>query len=255
MFDMKEQYPVIPGAESFFMKGNEIGILISHGFAGTPQSVRAIGEGFAQLGFTVLAPRLKGHGTHYNDLEDCTKEDWFRSLEEGYDELQAYCSTIFVLGQSMGGTLALQLAKKYEEIAGLILINSALTIPSFDIYRNQTAPRFIAEEKPDIKAENVYEITYDDTPLKAIHQLQQLMEETVTVLTDIKQPIIAMKSMVDHVVPPTNTEYIVNKVRSNTKQLITLENSYHVASMDNDQENIIHYSRKFLEQHSKQAVS
>ena len=254
MFEMNEQYPVIIGAESFFFKGNSIGILISHGFVGTPQSVRVIGEELARLGYSVLAPRLKGHGTHYNDLENCTRQDWFHSLESGYHQLRSHCSTIFVLGQSMGGTLALQLAKKYEEIAGLIIINSALTIPSFNKYRHQTEPRFIPEGKPDIKADHVYEITYDYTPLTAIHELQQLMDETLSILPDIKQPIIAMKSSVDHVVPPRNTEYIMEKVRSNIKQLITLEHSYHVASLDYDQANIIHYAQLFLEQHSKQVV-
>lgn len=66
---MDENYPVLPGADSFFIKGNEIGILISHGFNGTPQSVRFLGRAMASDGFTVCAPRLKGHGTHILDME------------------------------------------------------------------------------------------------------------------------------------------------------------------------------------------
>ena len=57
---MKEKFPVIKGAEKFYLKGSEIGILISHGFMGTPQSVRYIGERLAQYGYSVMAPRLPG---------------------------------------------------------------------------------------------------------------------------------------------------------------------------------------------------
>lgn len=65
-------YPVIDGAESFFIKGNSVGLLLLHGFLGTPQSVKDLGEQFAELGYTVYAPRLKGHGTHYKDVEKGT---------------------------------------------------------------------------------------------------------------------------------------------------------------------------------------
>ena len=99
---MEERFPVVKGAESLYFKGSEIGILISHGFIGSPQSVRFLGESLAQYGYSVLGPRLKGHGTHYNDLEKCSQEEWFESLERGYEVLKQQCTSIFVMGQSMG---------------------------------------------------------------------------------------------------------------------------------------------------------
>ncbi len=109
----KERFQVIKRAESFYFKGNEMGILISYEFMGTPQSVRFLGESLARYGYTVLGIRLKGHGTHYRDLEKCTHEDWFESLERGFEELKQRCTSIFVIGQSMGGTLILKLAHKF----------------------------------------------------------------------------------------------------------------------------------------------
>lgn len=255
MIVLKEQYPVIPGAESFFYRGNEIGILLSHGFVGTPQSVRAIGEAFHHLGYTVLAPRLAGHGTHFYDLENCLKEDWFHSLDVAYQQLQAECTTVFVLGQSMGGTLALQLAQKYDNIDGLILINSALTIPSFEQYRKQLTPRFIPEGKPDIKMDHVEEITYDFVPIKAIHELQSMMDVTRMGLSEITQPIAVLKSARDHVVPTSNSDLIVRQVQSNYRELHTLHHSYHVASMDHDQGQIVRQTKRFIESLSAQFVS
>lgn len=245
---MKEKYPVIDGAETFFYKGNEVGILLSHGFVGTPQSVQFIGERLAEYGYTILAPRLPGHGTHYHDLENCTYEDWFEALEKGYKFLAQKCSTVFVIGQSMGGTLTLKLANKYPEIQGIATINAALTLPSFDYLKNSQEPQYLPEGDPDIKAKGVYEITYEQTPLKAIHQLQALMTSTPRILADITPPILCIKSSIDHVVPPENTTFIYKKVGSKVKNLVTLDNSYHVASMDNDKQKIVEHVHSFVQQ-------
>jgi carboxylesterase len=245
---MKEKYPVIDGAETFFYKGNEVGILLSHGFVGTPQSVQYIGERLAEYGYTVLAPRLPGHGTHYHDLENCTYDDWFAALESGYQYLAQECSTVFVIGQSMGGTLTLKLAHKYPEIRGIVTVNAALSLPAFEYLTNSQGQQYFPEGEPDIKAKGVYEITYAQTPLKAIHQLQALMTSTPRLLSDITTPILCIKSSVDHVVPPENTAFIYKKVSSKVKDLITLENSYHVASLDNDKEQIVENVVNFVQQ-------
>ena len=150
---MVERYPVIHGAEEFYLKAGKIGILLSHGFIGTPQSVRYVGERLHQKGYTVLAPRLIGHGTHYEDLERCKFMDWYETFENSYKALKQNCSKIIIMGQSMGGTLAIWLASMEEKIDGLILINPALTIPSLEYLALVEHIRWIDEERPDIKAE------------------------------------------------------------------------------------------------------
>lgn len=244
---MQDRYPVISGAESFFYKGNEVGILLSHGFVGTPQSVRYIGEKLAQFGFTVMAPRLPGHGTHYLDLEKYTHNDWFSELENAYLLLKQQCSVVFVVGQSMGGALTIKLAHKYPEIKGIVTINAALSLPAFEYLKGQSGPRFIEEGSPDIKAPGVIEIAYDQTPLHAIHQLQALMETTPYYVPKIKTPILCVKSAVDHVVPPENTDYIFHHIQSGEKELLVLPNSYHVASMDHDKDLLVRELQHFVE--------
>lgn len=240
-------YPVIEGAQSFYIKGGEIGVLICHGFMGTPQSVRYLGERFAELGYTVLAVRLKGHGTDYRDLEKCTSEDWFNSLENGYKVLKEECSKVFVIGQSMGGALTLKLAYKYPNIDGIMLINAALSVPAYEFVRKlDHPPRYINEGKPDIKNPNIYEITYDKAPTSAIFELQKTMASVPRVLPYVTCPVLGIYSIDDHVVPPESTEYILKHVRSANKNKVVLENSYHVASMDYDQEKIVQESHQFI---------
>jgi carboxylesterase len=245
---MEGKFPVIKGAEPFYFMGNEVGILISHGFSGTPQSVRFLGEKIAQFGYSVLGPRLKGHGTNYYDLEKCTHDEWFASLVRGYKELKKRCSNIFVIGQSMGGTLSLSLAHKYPEIKGIILINPALSIPTFEYLKEKSSPRFIEDGSPDIKAKDVFEIAYHKTPLKAIHELQKLMKITPALLPNINCPVLGFKSSEDHVVPPENTDYIIENIGSEIKKTVVLRNSYHVASMDNEKEEIVKHCHHFIQQ-------
>lgn len=234
---MIEQYPVLPGAESFYFKGNEIGILISHGFVGTPQSVSYLGEYLASEGFTVYGVRLKGHGTHYEDMERCSYQDWIQSIEDGYHFLQQHCRDIFVIGQSMGGTLTLNLSQKYKDIKGILLINAAInSIPPMEKYKHNDTFRFVDEGKPDIKAKNVYEITYVKAPVQSMHQLFALMDETRDKLPTVTCPVLAFRSEEDHVVPPENTDYILSSIQSDIKEVLPVYNSYHVASMDNDKE-------------------
>jgi carboxylesterase len=250
---MRESYPVIDGAESFFFKGNEIGVLITHGFNGTPQSIKSLGEKFTGLGYTIHAPRLKGHGTHYKDLEKTTWNEWFSDLEKGYRFLKEQkCSSIFIIGQSMGGTLSLWLANKYPEIKGVILINAALSIPSYDYLIGKINPSFVDETEPDIKLEGVHEIAYKKLPIFAIHQLQTLIKATPDILVSIKNPILCFKSIDDHVVPHKNTDYILKHVQSDQKEVYPLKNSYHVASMDHEKDTIVDETHHFIEKQLKQ---
>jgi len=121
-------YPVLTGAEAFYLQGGPIGILICHGFNATPQSVRDVGEAFAAKGFTVYAPRLRGHGTNVREFEQSTARCWKQSLQDGYARLQETCDQVFVIGQSMGATLALSLAADGIPFSGIITINAALSV-------------------------------------------------------------------------------------------------------------------------------
>lgn len=229
-----EQHPVIPQAESFFLRGNSTGILLCHGFLGTPQSVKELGEAIAAHGYTVSCPRLPGHGTHSKDIGQFSCNDWFARVEDAYIELRQTCSSVFVIGQSMGGTLSLDLASRHPDIQGIVLINPAIEIPAFETYRNQPSSAYVTEDRPDIKKEDAVEITYEQAPVKAYQQLLKYMNAVDAKLSDVCCPVVCFQSLEDHVVPPSNTDYILSKVRSENTRKYELHNSYHIASMDHE---------------------
>ncbi|NLA05166.1 MAG: alpha/beta fold hydrolase, partial [Firmicutes bacterium] len=108
--------PIIPGAEPFAFPGGEVGCLLVHGFTGNPSSMRPMGEYLAAQGFTVVGPRLKGHGTRVDDMLDNRYQEWIASAEAGLEEIRKQCVTVFVAGLSMGATLSLHLAHSHPDI-------------------------------------------------------------------------------------------------------------------------------------------
>ncbi|WP_041808424.1 alpha/beta hydrolase [Evansella cellulosilytica] len=243
---------IIQGAEAFHLKGNDVGILLCHGFVGTPQSMETIGRKFAAKGFTVRAPRLTGHGTDPYDFEKATYHDWITDLEENYLELKKTCSQIFVVGQSMGGLLALIIAGRFKDIAGVITLNVAYEVPGLEMYRNKISPRFIEESAPDIKNKNVHEITYPYIPITAINELLSVAQYTKQHIHQVECPVLLFRSSVDHVVPPESTNDAYDQLQTTQKEIITLTNSYHVASMDYDNEKIINDSVTFISKTTRQ---
>nr|WP_226577933.1 alpha/beta fold hydrolase [Halobacillus litoralis] len=244
-----EKYSVWREAEEIQYEGNEVGILISHGFTGTTQSMRPLAEAYARAGYTVYCPRLKGHGTAPEDMEASTYEDWIESVDEAYHWLKERCTKIFVVGLSMGGTLALYIASQYKDIQGVIPINAAINIPALAEAASSNE-RFLDAIGSDMKDPDQTEAAYDRTPVQSIKQIIPLMEMVSQRLDEIHCPIMIFVSDEDHVVPPNNSEIIFESVFSEHKEIIHLENSYHVATLDYDQDLIIERSLEFFQMYT-----
>ncbi|MCP3030586.1 alpha/beta fold hydrolase [Halobacillus sp. A1] len=243
-------HQVQKGAEEVFYEGNEIGILVCHGFTGTTQSMKPLVEAYAREGYSIAAPRLKGHGTSPEEMEETTYHDWIHSVEDAFQWLEKRCSKVFAVGLSMGGTLALSMAARYDKIAGVVPINAAIDIPAMENIVEQTDDRYIAAIGSDIKKEGVEELAYQRTPVRSIQNLLTLMTEVHDQLAKIHCPIFIFVSEEDHVVPPENSEMVFETVLSEHKELIHLDNSYHVATLDNDQDIIIERSLEFFVMYS-----
>ncbi|MBU8917924.1 alpha/beta fold hydrolase [Bacillus sp. FJAT-29953] len=244
---MSEKYPVLEGAEPFYFEGNRVGILVSHGFTGSTQSMRPLGEAYAKAGYTVCGPRLKGHGTHYEDMEQTTYHDWIASVEEAYQWLKERCDTIFVTGLSMGGTLTLYMAEKHPEIRAIIPINAAVDIPAMLPVRQLEDMPYLDAIGSDIKKPGVVELAYEKTPVQSVKEILTFMDEVKADLHIITCPVLIFVSDEDHVVPPDNSQIIYDEIGSEIKELHQLKDSYHVATLDNDQQVIIEKTLKFID--------
>ena len=116
--------PVLPGAEPYSNDGNTVGVLLCHGYTGTPQGLRPWAEHLAGAGYTVRLPLLPGHGTTWQELGRTRWQDWYAEVDTAFRELRASCDHVFVAGLSMGGLLSTKLALDHgPRVSGLILVN------------------------------------------------------------------------------------------------------------------------------------
>lgn len=242
--------PVMPGAEPFHHEGGRVGALLCHGFTGTPQSLRPWAEHLAAAGLTVALPRLPGHGTTLAEANLTHYEDWLAELERNLARLRETCDEVFVMGLSMGGTLAIRLAEVHgDAIAGLVLVNPSLLTKRPDRFLLPVM-RWLIPSWPgigsDIKKDGPVELAYDKIPVKASYQLSRLWLTTRADLDRVTQPILVFRSTEDHVVEPDSCVMLRDKVSSTDLHEVLLEDSYHVATLDNDAPTIFEGSLEFV---------
>jgi carboxylesterase len=242
--------PVVPGAEPWSADGNEVGILVLHGFTGSPASMKPWGRALADQGWTVRVPLLPGHGTRWQDLNLTTWEDWYAEAERHYRELADRCRYVFVMGLSVGGTLSLRLAEVHGDgIAGIVAVNPAVHSENRLLLLLPVLKRVLAGFPGivnDIAKPGQDEVGYDKLPLKAVDSLTRFWKLTKDDLPKVSQPLIVLHSAVDHVIEPSNSEHILANVFSTDKEEVVLADSYHVATLDYDAEVIVRDSIAFV---------
>ncbi len=246
--------PLMPGAEPIDLPGGPVGVLLSHGFTGTPQSMRPWAEHLAAAGLSVVCPLLPGHGTRWQDMNATGWDDWYGTVERAFDELRGRCSTVFVMGLSMGGTLVLRLAEqRAEQVAGVVVVNTSLATERKDAKVLPLAKKLIGSFPgiaSDIKKPGAKELAYDRLPLKAAHSLQQAWPVVCRDLARITAPVLVFRSSVDHVVEPISGRKLMEGLAGTTVEERVLENSYHVATLDNDAPTIFEGSLQFVREHA-----
>ena len=250
--------PVLPGAEPVDLPGGPVGVLLSHGFTGTTQSIRPWAEHLSAAGLTVLAPRLPGHGTRWQDMNATGFADWYAEVERGFDDLRSRCSTVFVMGLSMGGTLALRLAElRADEVAGLVVVNATLGTDRRDARLAPLLSRFVPSfpgVAGNISKPGVTELAYDRVPLKAFASLQAAWPVVARDLARISCPVLVYRSRVDRVVPPISGRTLLDGLAGGTVEERVLDNSFHVATLDHDAPAVFEGSLEFVRSHAPAAA-
>ncbi|MCU1362587.1 MAG: putative acylglycerol lipase [Acidimicrobiaceae bacterium] len=238
------------GSESFSHQEGPSGVLVLHGFTGNPASLRSIADRCAQAGYSVELPRLPGHGTSVEDMATTTWADWSRTAEETYDALAERCDQVAVVGLSMGGGLAAFVAENRPGVAGCVFINPLVKPPPAELLDglNQLLDAGVESFESigsDIKKEGAVEASYNATPLVPAKSLFEGIAVVHDYLARITAPSLLISSREDHVVTSDNGDDVVDLV-SGPVERVWLEDSYHVATMDNDQELVESLTLDFL---------
>lgn len=243
---------VQPGAEPFSADGGPVGVLVLHGFTGSPRTVRPWAEHLAAAGLTVRAPRLPGHGTTWQDLATTGSRDWYATADQAFTELSGRCEQVFITGISMGACLAFRLAETQgAKVSGLVVVNPSLA-PDTRLFVLAPILKHVNVSVKgiagDIKKPGASEGGYQRVPLKAAGTLPELWKLTARHLAGVTQPVRVYRSTVDHVVGPPSMQVL--KAALPSAEVVPLADSYHVATLDNDAPAIFDGTLAFIKEHT-----
>jgi len=235
--------PHLPGG-TITHNGNNIGVLLIHGFTATTAEVRFLTDHFIKQDCTVMAPLLPGHGTEPSDLNKQKFIDWINCVEKSLKILQSKYESVIVGGESMGGVLGLYLAENYPDIAALLLYSTALLVGNLK-YAGllKFATSSIEKHKLD---DGLPWQGYTVYPLWAADQFYRLTRKVKNNISKVKVPTIVFQGKYDKTIDKKNIHFIYDGIQSKIKEMVVMKNSDHVMLLDKEIDIIKYKTQIFL---------
>lgn len=248
-----EKSLTIKGAEPFFIPGGKTGILLIHGFTGTPFEMRMLADSLAEDHYTLLAPRLFAHATTPEDMNRARWQDWMASVEDGLNLLKGCTTRQVVMGLSMGGVLALLTAARHA-VEAVLTFSAPSGLPPdprtrFLKFAVPFMPK-IAKGAPDWRNPDAIldHIDYTFYPTRSILELRKLIEVLHSEIHNVRVPALLFQSRLDHGIPGESMDTLFNSISSADKTKIWVDNSGHVIIREPDRNFIFQTTRQFLNQ-------
>ena len=221
---------------------NKFGCLLIHGFGGNVDEVSPLSDALSEHGYTVSCPSLKGHTGKRSDLYGCTYHHWIDSAEKAYLELRKNCNIIFLIGFSMGGLIAMQIASKYD-VGAVITMNS----PVFVWDLNNIVSNII-DDINNKKLDNIkgYVTSCTRFPIKSLINFRRLLKDTKGILSNITSPLLTSQALKDDTVKLKSAFYLYDHVSSKIKDIRFYQNAGHVILWSEDSFYVINDILDFL---------
>lgn len=237
--------------DPFFHEGGQTGILLIHGFTASPSEMSYLGAYLNERGLTVSAPLLPGHGTTPEDANRYRWQHWANHLTIAFAELQDRCSSIFIGGLSAGALLALYLAARLGQINGVLTYapaikayNKKLVLAPVIKYFRRTLPK---PADIDMYPDVVYaRWAYNVYPTSGVHELIRLQREVKSLLPAVKAPLLVIYSTADDTVKPEGIGLLLKKAGSSEKEVVALQNSGHIITLDQERDVVSNKSYEFI---------
>ena len=247
--------------------GDDRAVLCLHGITGTPWEVRPLAEAVARLGCSVEAPMLAGHGTTLGALALTRWSDWLASAELALHAASARAQgrPVAVCGFSMGGLLALRLARLHpERVAALVVMAAPLRLRRLQVMGIRAVCRLPIDFQalpvacvPKLNGSDISDLAVRREnpglrafPIAALENLLDLMDVVRADLPSIRTPALVIHGRHDHTVPMDDSFELTGSLASDVIERLWLERSYHIVTQDVERSALIDVATKFLARHA-----
>jgi esterase/lipase len=182
----------------------EYAIVYLHGFSASQEEGNPVHRNLARaFGCNLYLARLAEHGIDTSDaLLNYTAAGLWQTAKEAYAIGKKLGKKVILMGTSTGGTVALQLAAAFPDIAGIVLYspNIAINDPNawllnnpwgLQIARLVKGSNFNTAGHDDSTYKKYWNYTYR---LEATVQLEELLETTMlpSTFSAVRQPVLAL---------------------------------------------------------------
>ncbi len=248
-------------------------VLLFHGLTGSPFEMKKFGKFLSINGYDVYGGCLPGHGEYKSDIYTVSYNDWIKYAENLFEKLNQKYEEVYVGGLCLGAVVSLYLCEKYQEkVKGAILLSTTLYLDGWRLpwyacfmpFGLNTIFRYYYQypecEPYGVKNKRIREIVkkalktdggMDTYPMCAFHELLELSQDVRYDLDMVTSPLLIIHSREDDLASKKGAEEVYKEVSSKEKELIILEDSYHMVLYDNEKDYVFNKSLDFLNKHSK----
>jgi len=198
--------------------------LLIHGFGGSREEVSPLAQHLTEQGYRVICPSLKGHTGKRRDLKNISYVDWILSAEQELQELITTSEQIYVVGFSMGGLIALNLASKYH-VDGVVTLNTPIYY--WDVKRIALN---LLEDIKKKKLENTrrYLQSSSKFPMSAMLNFRLILSKTKSLIGEVHSPVFIAQALEDDTVRKSSATYIYRNIGSQNKTVKFYPDSGHL---------------------------
>lgn len=234
-----------------YFKGSKHAILLLHSFTSSAKEMSGLANQLHERGLSCYCLNYKGHGESPEKLFESSVEEAWQSAKEAFDFLQEEgYEDIIVIGQSLGGVMALRLAMQ-SACKAVVVISAPVVkrpVDSLESRVRHYARRYYSKKN---ESENWIERYMDQhfpRPVEKIKALQQFIVHTKTVLPYLSKPICLIKGGLDDVAFHESIDLIEENVKSSYIKKITYPNSGHLITLDKDRDYLYQDIELFIRQ-------
>lgn len=247
-------------------------VLLFHGMTGSPFELKKFGQYLYANGYDVYADCLPGHGDKVDEIYTVTYKDWLDFACERFEHLKSKYDEVFVSGLCLGAVLAIAVAVKFQqEVSGVIALSTTLFLDGWRLpwysflmplglstlirfYYNypECEPHGIKNLKTRKIVKKLLEksdVGMNYFPMSAIYELLKLSRSVRKTLNEITVPLLLIHSKEDDLTSVKGAKLVYKKAVTNDKELIILEDSYHMVLYDNEKEFVFAKCLEFMNKH------
>lgn len=224
------------------IKSDNTKFILIHGFGGGVHEVKPLAEHLIGMGFDAVCPLLKGHSSTRKEMRMATCEDWIGSAEKELLNMMDNGRNIILIGFSMGGLIAFNLACKYN-VKAIVTINTPI------YYWNLKQVFFnILDDLKNKKYHNCrrYLIETGNFPFKSLLQFLTLLHNTKLILDKVNCPALMIQAEDDDTVRKKSLAYIHRHLSSENKVMKYFKKGGHAILLSPASDQVISCVDDFL---------